>query len=44
VAKLTNSEPPRHERRKVRRHDEDMRYLAASIGCLTTIVLILPFH
>jgi len=44
VAKLTNSEPPRHERRKLRRHNEVMRYLAASIGFFATIILILPIH
>jgi hypothetical protein len=44
VAKLTNSEPPRNESRKVQLEDVVMRYLAASIGFLTTLVLIAPFH
>ena len=41
---LTNSVPGRHESRKVSLKDEGMRYLAASIGLLTTLVLIAPFH
>ena len=44
VAKLTNSVPARHESPKVPLEDEGMRYLAASIGFLTTLVLIAPFH
>jgi hypothetical protein len=44
VAKLTNSVPLRHETRKVPAEDEVMRYLAASIGFLTTLVLVAPFH
>jgi len=44
VTKLTNSEPSRNESRKLRPDDGDMRYLAASVGLLTTLVLIAPFH
>ena len=44
VAKLTNSVPALHESRKVPLEDEGMRYLAASIGFLTTLVLVAPFH
>jgi hypothetical protein len=42
--KLTISVPPRHESRTSADEDWGMRYLAASIGLIGTLILIAPFH
>jgi hypothetical protein len=44
VATLTISVRPGHESDKGGPHHAAMRYLAASIGLLTTLVLIAPLH
>jgi hypothetical protein len=44
VATLTISVRPEHESDKGGPHDAVMRYIAASVGLLTTLVLIAPLH
>jgi hypothetical protein len=41
---LTNSVPTRNVCHKRRLQDRHMRYLAAGIGFLGTLVLVAPFH
>jgi hypothetical protein len=44
VTTLTISVRPGHETDKGGHHDAAMRYIAASVGLLTTLVLIAPLH